>query len=236
IDALDELSEAEDRESEDAEKKRKIASLQQQLQYEQDNYNRAKLQQQLTDAKNSYEDWQKKNAREDQKTALEKQIDAINARADTELSKLDDQQQAIEDAYAARLQTASLEAEAEKILMSNTQQQIIALINQYAPDYNATGQNLGEQLYQGFLGRVGNIANWFTSFNTAVNNAQSAMATQAQNAASNFYSQANANGISTNNVTVNQTNQFYEPVETPSQTARRIQQANEELALSLLTS
>ncbi|HNX63136.1 MAG TPA: hypothetical protein PKN45_10890, partial [Candidatus Limiplasma sp.] len=159
IDALDELSSAEDRESEDAEKKRKIANLQQQLQYEQDSYNRAKLQQQLSDAQDSYSDWLKKNARDDQKTALEKQIDAINARADTELSKLDDQQQAIEDAYAARLQTASLEAEAEKILMSNTQQQIIALINQYAPDYNATGQNLGEQLYQGFLGRVGNIAN-----------------------------------------------------------------------------
>jgi hypothetical protein len=235
IDALDELSEAEDREADDAEKKRKIANLQQQLEYEQDTYNRAKLQQQLTDAQNSYADWLKKNAREDQKTALEKQIDAINARAESELSNLDDQQQKIEDAYAARLQTAALEAEAEKLLMNSTQQQIIALINQYAPDYNATGQNLGEQLYQGFLGRVGNIATWFTSFNNAVNNAQNAMATQAQNAASGFYQQANANGISTSNVTVNQTNQFYTPVETPSQTARRIQQANEELALSLLT-
>ncbi len=238
IDAIDALTEAEDREATDAEKQRKIASLQQQLEYEQDAYNRAKLQQQLTAAQDSYASWLAQNEREDQKAALEAQIEAINQRADAELSALDQRQEEIEAVYEARLQTAALEAEAEKELASSSQQEIIDLIAAYAPDYNATGETLGEQLYEGFKSKVGDIAAYVENLNALIQTAQDDLAAQVQAAADSFYQQASegaaASALAASGVTINQTNQFYTPVETPSQTAWKIRQANEDLALSLL--
>ncbi len=82
IDALDELTETEDREAQKAEKLRKITSLEQQLVYEQDEYNRAKLQQQLETARKAYDDLVKKFDRADQKDALRDQIKAVEQQAD----------------------------------------------------------------------------------------------------------------------------------------------------------
>lgn len=231
IDALDDLTESEDRETQKAEKLRKVASLKEQLTYEQDAYNRAKLQQQLDAAQKAYDDLVTKYDRADQKKALQDQITAVENQADSELDAIDQQEDAINAAYDERLKAASLQAEAEKVLMSNTQQQIIDLIAAYAPDYNATGQNLGEQLYQGFLGRVGNIANWFASFNASIDQLQDAAASAVTSATGSFYAEHNGQTQTAAPPTVvYQTVNYNQPAETPSQTARRLAEANEALA------
>ena len=237
IDALDELTETEDREAQKAEKLRKITSLEQQLVYEQDAYNRAKLQQQLETARKAYDDLVKKFERADQKDALRDQIKAVEQQADAELDALDLQADEIERLYDERMQAAALRAEAEKLLMSSTQQEIIDLIAAYAPDYNATGKTLGEKLYQGFMDKVGNLTQWFDSFNTTVQGLQDMAAAQAIAAADAFYQQresAAAQGNEAGTTVVYQTVNYNQPVETPSQAARRLAEANEALAGQLM--
>lgn len=236
IDALDKLSETEDREKKDAEELRKIAKLRQQIEFEQDDYNRAKLQQQLEQALSSREDRLHKLALEDQKDALREQIEQIEQKADDEISAIDKEQDEIEKAYDERLKEAALRAEAEKLMMTQSQQQILDLLKEYAPDYDATGQTLGEKLLEGFQKKVGGIADWFKSFNAQMAKAQEQMAAMAQEAAGTFYRQQSERNQTQSAVpptVVNQTVQFNEPVESPSQVARRIEQVNEELSVLL---
>ncbi|MDD3410522.1 MAG: hypothetical protein PHY12_06900 [Eubacteriales bacterium] len=236
IDALDELAQAEDREASKEDALRKIAKLKESLQYEQDAYNRAKIQQQLDAAQKTYDDLLKKYDRQDQKDALRDQLDKINAEADAQLAALDKQQAEIEAAYAERLKAASLEAEAEKLLMESTQEQIIQLISDFAPDYNATGKTLGEQLLAGFQNQVGSVVTWINNLNQQIASAQQKMAQLAQQAATDFYADAaNRQQAQAGGVTVNQTNNFNTPVETPGETARRVAQANEALAEEVLS-
>ena len=77
IAALDQLATAQDREKQDAEELRKIEKLRQQIAYEQDDYNRARLQQQLDQALESREERLARLALEDQKEALRAQIEQI---------------------------------------------------------------------------------------------------------------------------------------------------------------
>ena len=236
IDALDKLSETEDREKKDAEELRKIAKLRQQIEFEQDDYNRAKLQQQLEQALSSRADRLHKLALEDQKDALREQIEQIEQKADDEISAIDKEQDEIEKAYDERLKEAALRAEAEKLMMTQSQQQILDLLKEYAPDYDATGQTLGEKLLEGFQKKVGGIADWFKSFNAQMAKAQEQMAAMAQEAAGTFYRQQSERNQTQSAVpptVVNQTVQFNEPVESPSQVARRIEQVNEELSVLL---
>lgn len=236
IDALDKLSETEDREKKDAEELRKIAKLRQQIEFEQDDYNRAKLQQQLEQALSSREDRLHKLALEDQKDALREQIEQIEQKADDEISAIDKEQDEIEKAYDEWLKEAALRAEAEKLMMTQSQQQILDLLKEYAPDYDATGQTLGEKLLEGFQKKVGGIADWFKSFNAQMAKAQEQMAAMAQEAAGTFYQQQSERNQTQSAVpptVVNQTVQFNEPVESPSQVARRIEQVNEELSVLL---
>ena len=172
--------------------------------------------------------------REDQRTALENQIDAINERADTELSTLDKQQEQIEAYYDDRMKQANIQAEAELELTRSTQQQIIDLLAEYAPDYDAAGRSLGERLMAGFTAAVGTFGDWFAGFEAqvtgAVNRIQAANVAAAAGKAQTY----DANGNPASGITITQQNTFNTPVETPAETARRIRQANEDLAERIL--
>jgi len=233
IDALDALTEAEDRASEEEGYVRKIEKLKQALAYEQDDFNRAQLTGQLDTAQEEYEAWQSQTARADEKAALEAQLDAVNERTQAELAALDTQAEAVNAAYDERLQAATLEAEAEKQLMTGTQDELLALIAAYAPDYNAAGQTLGEQLLQGFTDKVGSVEGWTDTLNGMIAAVQQTLNTAMQEAADSFYTDhaAAAAGI-----TITQQNTFNTPVESPADTAYRIRQANEALAAQLLES
>lgn len=237
IAALDRLATAQDREKQDAEELRKIEKLRQQIAYEQDDYNRAKLRQQLDQALESREERLARLELEDQKEALRAQIKEIEQAAESELAALDREQEAIEAAYADRMEEAALRAEAEKLILSQSQDELLSLLEQYAPDYDALGQTLGEKLLDGFARGAGDVAAWFEDFSARLAGAQAQMAALAQSAADTFYdgrqtAQA-AQSPATPAVTVNQTVEFNQPVETPAQVARRMEEVNEALAMML---
>lgn len=236
IAALDQLATAQDREKQDAEELRKIEKLRQQIAYEQDDYNRAKLRQQLDQALESREERLARLELEDQKEALRAQIDQIEQAAESELSALDREQEAIEAAYADRMEEAALRAEAEKLILSQSQDELLSLLEQYAPDYDALGQTLGEKLLDGFARGAGDVAAWFEDFSARLAGAQAQMAALAQSAADTFYDgrrTAQAEQAAVPAVTVNQTVEFNQPVETPAQVARRMEEVNEALAMML---
>lgn len=236
IAALDQLATAQDREKQDAEELRKIEKLRQQIAYEQDDYNRAKLRQQLDQALESREERLARLELEDQKEALRAQIDQIEQAAESELAALDREQEAIEAAYEERMQEAALRAEAEKLILSQSQDELLSLLEQYAPDYDALGQTLGEKLLDGFARGAGDVAAWFEDFSARLAGAQAQMAALAQSAADTFYDghrTAQAAQAAAPAVTVNQTVEFNQPVETPAQVARRMEEVNEALALML---
>lgn len=234
IAALDQLAAAQDREKQDAEELRKIEKLRQQIAYEQDDYNRAKLQQQLDQALESREERLARLALEDQKEALRAQIEEIEQAADSQLSALDREQEAVEAAYEERMQEAALRAEAEKLILGQSQDELLSLLEQYAPDYDALGQTLGEKLLDGFARGAGDVAAWFEDFGARLAQAQAGMAALAQSAADTFYQEREAAQTqAAAPVTVNQTVEFNQPVETPSQVARRMEEVNEALARML---
>ena len=234
IAALDQLAAAQDREKQDAEELRKIEKLRQQIAYEQDDYNRAKLQQQLDQALESREERLARLALEDQKEALRAQIEEIEQAADSQLSALDREQEAVEAAYEERMREAALRAEAEKLILGQSQDELLSLLEQYAPDYDALGQTLGEKLLDGFARGAGDVAAWFEDFHARLAQAQAGMAALAQSAADTFYQEREAAQTqAAAPVTVNQTVEFNQPVETPSQVARRMEEVNEALARML---
>jgi len=232
IDALDALSQAEDRASEEEGYVRRIEKLTQALAYEQDAFNREQISRQLEAAQTEYAAWQEKTSREDAKAALQAQLSAVADRTEAELSALDEQAAAVTEAYAERLQAAALQAEAEKQLMTGSQQDILTLIAQFAPEYNAAGQTLGEQLLSGFMEKVGSVEGWTETLNAMIAGVQQSLNTAMQNAADSFYTEHASAAAA--GVTITQQNTFNTPVESPADTALRIRQANEALAAQLL--
>ena len=232
IAALDQLATAQDREKQDAEELRKIEKLRQQIAYEQDDYNRAKLRQQLDQALESREERLARLELEDQKEALRAQIDQIEQAAESGLAALDREQEAIEAAYADRMEEAALRAEAEKLILSQSQDELLSLLEQYAPEYDALGQTLGEKLLDGFARGAGDVAAWFEDFSARLVQAQADMAALAQSAADAFYDSRQTPQAAPA-VTVNQTVEFNQPIETPAQVARRMEEVNEALARML---
>ena len=232
IAALDELTQAENRAAEEEGYLRNVEKLTQALAYEQDDFNRGQLTRQLTAAQEEYEAWLTKTAREDEKAVLQKQLEAVNERTRAELDALNAQAEAVNDAYAERLSAAALQAEAEQQLMTSSQQELLELIAQFVPAYNAAGQTLGEQLLEGFMDKVGSVEGWTDTLGEMIAAVQQSLNTGLQSAAGVFYSEHAATAAA--GVTITQQNTFNTPVESPSDTAYRIQQANEALAAQLL--
>ena len=229
IAALDALADTEDREAKDAEELRKIEKLRREMEYEQDAYNRAKLAQQLDAALAARAERLRKLELQDEKAALEKQIELIESRTEQELALLDEREAAMEAAAEERLKDAAVEAEAQKLLLTKSQDELLALLSQYAPEYDALGKTLGEKLLNGFEEKVGGIADWFRSFGEQLGEAQAQIARTVG-------AQTPTDFGAAGNVSISQQNTFVTPVETPSETARRIRQANEELAGELMRS
>ena len=111
-------------------------------------------------------------------------------------------------------------------LATCTQEDILKLITAFAPEYNAAGQTLGEQMLAGFAEKTGVIADWMEGLNGMIAGVQQGLNAALHNAADNFYLEHPAAA----GVTITQQNTFNTPVESPAETAWRIQQANEQLA------
>lgn len=232
IAALDKLADTEDEEKKSAEELRKIEKLRREVEYEQDEYNRQKLQQQLDEAISSREERLRKLELKQQKEALQEEIEKIRDQASEKIRELDGEQDAIEKAYEERLKAASLQAEAEKLLMTKSQDEIMDLLYEYVPEYDALGKSMGEKLLEGFQSKAGSIADWFRGFNDQLARMQEELAGSLNAATDRFYEsrrdtagQSGAGGAPVVQQTVN----FYEPVESPSQVARRMEDVNDQL-------
>lgn len=232
IAALDKLADTEDEEKKSAEELRKIEKLRREVEYEQDAYNRQKLQQQLDEAVASREERLRKLELKQQKEALQEEIEKIRDQASEKIKELDGEQDAIEKAYEERLRAASLQAEAEKLLMTKSQDEIMDLLYEYVPEYDALGKSMGEKLLEGFQSKVESIADWFRGFNDQLARMQEELAGSLNAATDRFYEsrrdtagQSGAGGAPVVQQTVN----FYEPVESPSQVARRMEDVNDQL-------
>ena len=236
IAALDKLADTEDEEKKSAEELRKIEKLRREVEYEQDAYNRQKLQQQLDEAVASREERLRKLELKQQKEALQEEIEKIRDQASEKIKELDGEQDAIEKAYEERLRAASLQAEAEKLLMTKSQDEIMDLLYEYVPEYDALGKSMGEKLLEGFQSKVGSITDWFRGFNDQLARMQEELAGSLNAATDRFYEsrrdtagQSGAGGAPVVQQTVN----FYEPVESPSQVARRMEDVNDQLGMMM---
>ena len=236
IAALDKLADTEDEEKKSAEELRKIEKLRREVEYEQDAYNRQKLQQQLDEAVASREERLRKLELKQQKEALQEEIEKIRDQASEKIKELDGEQDAIEKAYEERLKAASLQAEAEKLLMTKSQDEIMDLLYEYVPEYDALGKSMGEKLLEGFQSKVGSITDWFRGFNDQLARMQENLAGSLNAATDRFYEsrwdtagQSGAGGAPVVQQTVN----FYEPVESPSQVARRMEDVNDQLGMMM---
>ena len=232
IAALDQLADTEDEEKKSAEELRKIEKLRREVEYEQDAYNRQKLQQQLDEAVASREERLRKLELKQQKEALQEEIEKIRDQASEKIKELNGEQDAIEKAYEERLKAAGLQAEAEKLLMTKSQDEIMDLLYEYVPEYDALGKSMGEKLLEGFQSKVGSITDWFRGFNDQLARMQEELAGSLNAATDRFYEsrrdtagQSGAGGAPVVQQTVN----FYEPVESPSQVARRMEDVNDQL-------
>lgn len=237
IAALDQLADTEDEEKKSAEELRKIEKLRREVEYEQDAYNRQKLQQQLDEAVASREERLRKLELKQQKEALQEEIEKIRDQASEKIKELDGEQDAIEKAYEERLKAASLQAEAEKLLMTKSQDEIMDLLYEYVPEYDALGKSMGEKLLEGFQSKVGSITDWFRGFNDQLARMQEELAGSLNAATDRFYEsrrdtagQSGAGGAPVVQQTVN----FYEPVESPSQVARRMEDVNDQLGMMMV--
>lgn len=229
IDALDEQVEAEDRAAVEAENLRKIASLEQALAYEKDEYNQQQLLKQIEQAQEAWADIQKGWAVEDQREALEDQMKAVQDQAKAEVEALEKESERIDSVYDEMLKGQSLAAEAQKLLMEESQEDLLDLLVSYAPEYEATGRTLGEKIYEGFKAAFGDISKFFESIDAQFEQ----MAENAGQAAFGNTQTIQQTGQASANITsptINQTVNFNQPVESPADVTRRMQQVSEDLA------
>lgn len=234
IDAIDKQAEAEDREKTDAENLRAIDKAKQALLYETDDYNRRELEKQIAQLEEKRAEQLKEWKREDQKDALRDEMEAVKDKAQAEQEAIQSEIDRVKELYAERLKAASLQAEAERLLMKGNQEEILELIGSYAPDYEATGKTLGERLFAGIQSAMGNITDWYAAFVEGIDRIQQNIAQQTLDSIDRMHAGQYANKVNqpgeAKGVTVNQYMTFETPVESPADTARRVKQMNQRLA------
>lgn len=228
--ALDEQEKAEDRQKTREENLRKLASLEQAIVYENDAYNRARLQKQLAQAQAAWEQLQADWARMDERDALNGQLHAIRDQADAQIAGLEKESARIDSVYDELVKGQSLAAEAQKLLLESTQDDLLSLLSGYAPAYEATGRTLGEKLYEGFMAAFGDVSAWFSGLDAQFEQ----LAQRAQEAAFGRTEAIQADGVDRAQTgvapVIQQTVNFYQPVESTADVTRRMQQVSEELA------
>lgn len=229
IDALDRLKSREDEEAKDAKERRKIAKLEEQLNFEQDEYNRAQLQAQIEKAKEDRATRLRRKEIDDQKQALRDQINAVKDEKDEKFKDIEEQKKKIDEVYQKLMEQNSIEAEARRMLLQKSQEEIVQFIGKFAPEYDALGRSLGKKWLDGFQSVAGNVGKYFDSFNKKLQSIQEQLANQALQLVDNFYKTRDENKTVGNTNTVNQTVNFNQPIETPAEAATKIRRAAEDL-------
>ena len=163
----------------------------------------------------------------------------MQQKVEAEQEKIDKQIEANDKYYEELTKEQNLQAEAQKLLMKNNQVEILNLLKNFAPDYNLTGQSLGEQLVDGFMGKVADIEAWFGGLTAKFSQYQNQIASIATQAADEFYRthgvaagmQTGAAATGTIAASAPQiTMIFNQPVESPTEIRREMERLAEQLA------
>lgn len=229
IEALDEQAQEQERAKTTEEHLRSIDRLESALLFERDSYNRMQLEKQLDRAREAWAQVQRDWAQEDERTALDAQMEAAMQRAQENIDALRDESKRIDSVYDELLKGQSVAAEAQKALLESTQEELLHLLGAYAPNYEATGRSLGERLYDGFVQAFGDAGAWFEAFNAQFEAAAERAQTAALGASQSLVAQGQTQAVVTA-PTIQQTVNFNQPVESPADVARRMRQVSEELA------
>ncbi|NFL94779.1 phage tail tape measure protein, partial [Clostridium botulinum] len=100
----------------------------------------------------------------------QERIDDLNAKADTKKQHLKEdyeetkkhyekQKKAAEDYYKTLLDTDNLNAQARYVLLTNSNEQLVQLLNSYAPNWQNAGQSLADSLINGLNSKKQDVAN-----------------------------------------------------------------------------
>ncbi len=241
IDALDELSKAQESEEQrqEYEQKRQAAALQ--LAYEKDDYNRKQLQKELNRLDKEEAKRLEAEAREKQKEELQKQMDKVKEESEKQQEMLKKRQEALNKQYEKLTSSFALEQEAQKIIMQQGMNGVINLINSYAPEFNLAGKSLADKLFEGFRSHNWDIDAYADYIQKGVSAAYAKAAGTAAKAAEEFWKSRieydRQTGMTTAPVKapkINLTVNFNQPVESPVETQRRLQNVAQELARQII--
>ncbi|MFD3260835.1 hypothetical protein ACE3MQ_19765 [Paenibacillus lentus] len=176
------------------------------------------------------------------------QQDTINAIYAAQKASLDQQLLDTQTHYNKLLEAKALQAEAEKMIIQNQQEEILELLEGFGDSYNITGQTLGEKMYQGFKEKVEQIRTLIAEINSQIDAARSAAvsamntAVAAASASAGSSSSGSSSGSSSSGsssipvvrgTVVSVSNTFSAPVTSPSDISRATTKSAQQLAMKL---
>lgn len=233
IDALDALEKEQESQSAAAEFYRKSQELKLQIAYEKDDYQRKQLEKELNRLTEEEEERLRKEQLEKQREELQNQIDEARNTAEERKKALEEELKVIDENYDKLTSALSLRAQAEQIIMQQSQEQIITLIKSYAPEYDLAGQSIGESLYEAFKSKVDNIYTYIEEVMASIRQYQENAKAAAVKAANDFEQSYRIGAQSSqppNSVSVYYTSNFNTPVQSPVQTKRAIESTASNIA------
>lgn len=237
IDALDDLADAESSEKERQEYENKRQATELLLAYEKDDYNRKQYIKELNRLDNEESKRLADEQREAQKKELQAQIDSAKEQSSKQQEILQAELDAISKNYDKLMSQYSLENTAYKKMLSSSQNEIVAFIASYAPEYELLGQTLGEKLYMGLKNKIKDIDYYFKNLGVVWQYYSNTTSKVANEAVDKFWASRQQYQQQLNNISavpeVNLTVNFNEPVESPVQVARKMEEVTQNLVAQL---
>lgn len=170
IDKLDEEKEAEDRLKEVQEANNNIAVLQAKMNNTASEADKKAYALKIKNAKAALAEKQKEWDRTDEKSALKEEQDEIEERAkrkkerlkedyEEEKEALEKKKKATEEYYETLLETDNLNAQVRYRMLNDSNQQLVQLLQSYAPYWQDAGQSLADSLIYGLNSKKQDMAN-----------------------------------------------------------------------------
>ncbi|MEE1155122.1 MAG: hypothetical protein UH241_08210, partial [Acutalibacteraceae bacterium] len=237
IDALDKLADTQKSEDERREYENKRQATELLMAYEHDDYNRKQYEKELARLDNEEAQRLADEQREQKRQQLQEQIEAVKKESSVQQDLLNAELEAVSKNYEKVMSQYSLENEAYKMMLDKSQNEIVSFIASFAPQYELAGQTLGEKLYAGLKNKISNIDYWLQQIDVKWQYYSSQTAKLANktvddfwNSRANYQQQLNTmSQIPNINLTVN----FNEPVESPVQVARKMEEVTNNLVSQL---
>lgn len=238
IDALDKLADKQESENKRQEYENKRQQTALQLAYEKDDYNRAQLQKELDRLDKEEAERLAEEQREAKKRVLQGRIEAVKGQSQATQERYKRELDELDETYDKLTDSFALKAQAQKFIAQSSQTQIVNLIKSYASDYEIAGNTVGDALYNGMKSKLDNIASYVESVFGRIEAYQKQVANTANTAADRFWrtqsrtnnSQTYAKTSAPKTVTVQQTVNFNQPVESPVETRRQLDRTSQALA------